>query len=80
MLSTKVFRKCQGLTRFVGRNYSNYDIVILGGGIVGLATAQEMIFRHPELKLGLVEKEPELAFHQTGHNSGVIHAGKSLLN
>ena len=52
-----------------------YDIVIVGGGIVGLATAQELIVRHPNLKFGLLEKESELAFHQTGHNSGVLHAG-----
>ena len=52
-----------------------YDVVIVGGGIVGLATAQELIVRHPNLKFGLLEKESELAFHQTGHNSGVVHAG-----
>ena len=53
----------------------SYDIVIVGGGIVGLATAQELISRHPNLKFGLLEKESELAYHQTGHNSGVLHAG-----
>ena len=58
-------------------NLSNetYDVIIVGGGIVGLATAQELISRHPNLKFGLLEKESELAFHQTGHNSGVLHAG-----
>ena len=53
----------------------SYDVVIVGGGIVGLATAQELIARHPNLTFGLVEKESELATHQTGHNSGVVHAG-----
>lgn len=57
------------------RHSSNYDVVIVGGGIVGLATAQELIARHPDLTFGLVEKESELATHQTGHNSGVVHAG-----
>ncbi|XP_005109885.1 L-2-hydroxyglutarate dehydrogenase, mitochondrial [Aplysia californica] len=52
-----------------------YDLVIVGGGIVGMATAQELIIRHPDLKLAVVEKENELAAHQSGHNSGVVHAG-----
>ena len=53
----------------------NYDVCIIGGGIVGLATAQELSYRHPQFKIGLIEKESDLAQHQTGHNSGVIHAG-----
>src|SRR5438552_15639421 len=52
-----------------------YDIVIIGGGIVGLATAMELLTRYPALKLAILEKEHELAQHQTGHNSGVIHSG-----
>ncbi|XP_071834581.1 L-2-hydroxyglutarate dehydrogenase, mitochondrial-like [Apostichopus japonicus] len=53
----------------------DYDVCIVGGGIVGLATAQELIWRYPTLKFAVIEKEKELASHQSGHNSGVIHAG-----
>ncbi len=53
----------------------SYDIVIVGGGIVGLATARELSMRHPSQKIAVFEKERELAAHQTGHNSGVIHSG-----
>ncbi len=52
-----------------------YDVIIIGGGIVGLATARELLRRQPGRKLLVVEKEPEVAAHQTGHNSGVIHSG-----
>ncbi|XP_076239814.1 L-2-hydroxyglutarate dehydrogenase isoform X1 [Calliopsis andreniformis] len=52
-----------------------FDLVIVGGGIVGCATAREMMIRHPNLKMAIVEKEKALAMHQTGHNSGVVHAG-----
>jgi len=52
-----------------------YDIAIVGGGIVGLATGRELLARHPHLKLVVLEKEDILASHQTGHNSGVIHSG-----
>lgn len=47
----------------------------MGGGIVGIATARELITRHKSLRLAVVEKEKKVAFHQSGHNSGVIHAG-----
>ncbi|TAM76709.1 L-2-hydroxyglutarate oxidase [bacterium] len=53
----------------------SYDIAIVGGGIVGLATARELGMRHPSRKIAVFEKERELAAHQTGHNSGVIHSG-----
>jgi L-2-hydroxyglutarate oxidase LhgO len=52
-----------------------YDIAIIGGGIVGLATARALLERMPSLHLVLCEKEAELGTHQTGHNSGVIHSG-----
>lgn len=52
-----------------------YDFCIIGGGIVGLATAMELLKRQPNASLLILEKEPVLAKHQTGHNSGVIHAG-----
>jgi L-2-hydroxyglutarate oxidase len=50
-------------------------IVILGGGIVGLATAWRLSQRYPDAELHLIEKESTLAFHQTGRNSGVLHSG-----
>lgn len=52
-----------------------YDVIVIGGGIVGLATALQLINSHPQIKLLLLEKEDQLAKHQTGHNSGVIHSG-----
>ncbi len=52
-----------------------YDIVLIGGGIVGVSAAWQLKQRYPDAKLLLVEKEAFLAKHQTGHNSGVIHAG-----
>jgi (S)-2-hydroxyglutarate dehydrogenase len=52
-----------------------YDVAIVGGGIVGLATALALNELDPALKLALLEKESGVARHQTGHNSGVIHAG-----
>ncbi|MEK6480673.1 L-2-hydroxyglutarate oxidase [Catalinimonas sp. 4WD22] len=52
-----------------------YDIVVIGGGIVGLATALKIKEQKPALKLALIDKEQKLAAHQTGHNSGVIHSG-----
>eukprot|EP00049_Salpingoeca_infusionum_P013898 m.259050 g.259050 ORF g.259050 m.259050 type:complete len:510 (-) comp15549_c1_seq17:10598-12127(-) len=52
-----------------------YDVVVVGGGIVGLATAREVLLRYPDKSVCVVEKERVVAAHQTGHNSGVIHAG-----
>lgn len=52
-----------------------YDYIIVGGGIVGLSTCYALIQKYPQAKIALIEKESTLAFHQTGHNSGVIHSG-----
>ncbi|MBV6645837.1 MAG: L-2-hydroxyglutarate oxidase [Cyclobacteriaceae bacterium] len=52
-----------------------YNTVIIGGGIVGLASALKLKQANPKLKVAIVEKEKTLAQHQTGHNSGVIHSG-----
>jgi L-2-hydroxyglutarate oxidase len=51
------------------------DIIIIGGGIVGLATGLKLTLNHPDLKILILEKEDRLAPHQTGNNSGVIHSG-----
>jgi L-2-hydroxyglutarate oxidase LhgO len=51
------------------------DVAIVGGGIVGLATAYRLLLAREDLRLAVVEKEVELATHQSGHNSGVLHAG-----
>ena len=52
-----------------------YDCIIIGGGIVGLASAYQLLKQKPHLRIAIVEKEADLAAHQTGHNSGVIHSG-----
>ena len=52
-----------------------WDIAIVGGGIIGLASAMELLMRRPGLRLVVLEKDPRIAQHQSGHNSGVIHSG-----
>jgi L-2-hydroxyglutarate oxidase LhgO len=52
-----------------------HDVVVVGAGLVGLATARELLRRRPGLRLAVVDKERTVAAHQSGHNSGVIHAG-----
>ena len=54
---------------------SQYDVIIVGGGIVGLAVGLEITTRFPRLRLLLLEKEARVGQHQSGHNSGVIHSG-----
>ena len=56
-------------------SFQNYDIAIIGGGILGLATAMRLTQDFPHYKVVVIEKEDKIAEHQTGHNSGVIHAG-----
>ncbi|MEM6691940.1 MAG: L-2-hydroxyglutarate oxidase [Planctomycetota bacterium] len=57
------------------RESQTYDIAIIGGGIVGLATARELTLRSPDLSVIVLEAEGRVAAHQSGHNSGVIHSG-----
>ena len=52
-----------------------YDVAIIGGGIVGLATAYRLTEQHPDTSVVVLEKEEQVAAHQTSHNSGVIHSG-----
>jgi L-2-hydroxyglutarate oxidase LhgO len=54
---------------------NRFDLTVIGGGIIGLATAMEIAQEYPRVRLLLLEKENRLAMHQTGHNSGVIHSG-----
>jgi L-2-hydroxyglutarate oxidase LhgO len=52
-----------------------YDVAVVGAGILGLATARRLLADRPGLRLVIVEKEAQIAAHQTGHNSGVVHSG-----
>lgn len=52
-----------------------WNVVIIGAGILGLSTALQLLNQHPHLQIAILEKETEIAKHQTGHNSGVIHSG-----
>jgi (S)-2-hydroxyglutarate dehydrogenase len=52
-----------------------YDFIVIGGGIVGLSVGMELVKRQPRIRIAILEKESDLAYHQTGHNSGVIHSG-----
>src|SRR2546425_2063464 len=51
------------------------DLAVVGAGIIGLAVARELAERHPALTIRVLEKEANVGAHQTGHNSGVVHAG-----
>ena len=52
-----------------------FDVIIIGGGIVGLTTGYQILKDDPSKKLLIIEKETDVGMHQTGHNSGVIHSG-----
>ena len=52
-----------------------YDLAVIGGGLIGLATARAYLLRRPDARIVVLEKEQELARHQSGRNSGVVHAG-----
>ena len=54
---------------------SDADVLVVGGGIVGLASAYQLISQFPSMRITVLEKETELGAHQTGHNSGVLHSG-----
>lgn len=56
-------------------NDTNWDTIVVGAGILGLATARELLLRSPDARVLVLEREHEIATHQTGHNSGVVHAG-----
>ena len=51
------------------------DLAVVGGGILGLAVARELMRRRPDASVMVLEREASVAQHQTGHNSGVVHAG-----
>jgi L-2-hydroxyglutarate oxidase LhgO len=53
----------------------SYDVVVIGAGILGLAVSRELLSRYPRMRLAVLDKEPSVGQHQTGHNSGVLHSG-----
>jgi (S)-2-hydroxyglutarate dehydrogenase len=53
----------------------SYDVVVIGAGIIGLAVSRELLTRYPRLRLAVLDKEPSVGQHQSGHNSGVLHSG-----
>ena len=55
--------------------HRDHDLAVVGAGIVGLAVARELLVRRPGLRVAVLDKQDEVGFHQTGHNSGVLHAG-----
>ena len=70
-----MLKTCEGDFFTLGAFVFRYDAVIVGGGIVGLATGYQLLKSNPHLKVLILEKENEVAQHQTGNNSGVVHSG-----
>jgi L-2-hydroxyglutarate oxidase len=54
---------------------SQYDVTVIGAGIIGLSTAMQLLARRPDLRVAVIEKDAHEATQQSGHNSGVIHSG-----
>lgn len=78
MKSIKLFSTISSsqMNQYHSRRLQNcYDVLVVGGGIVGFATARALLKRNNGLQVALVEKESGPSVHQSGHNSGVIHAG-----
>lgn len=74
-MTSAIWHEVTALNYFCARMEHQFDLIIIGGGIVGAATMYKVQKRYPKLKILLIEKEEALASHQTGHNSGVIHSG-----
>ena len=68
MLLSRYSKSFNAARFFSSAESSKYDLICVGGGIVGVSSAREIILRHPHLKIAIVEKESKLAFHQSGHN------------
>src|ERR1035441_4893531 len=58
-----------------GEAGDQFDVIVIGAGLLGLSTAMALLAERPALRVAVLEKEPAVGAHQSGHNSGVIHAG-----
>src|SRR5699024_673053 len=70
-----IYKQIIKLLRNKGEHNMVYDIIIVGAGIIGLSTGMEFKKKFPNKSIMILEKEKEVALHQTGRNSGVIHSG-----
>jgi len=75
MLKKDIYKQIIKLLRNKGEHNMVYDIIIVGAGIIGLSTGMEFKKKFPNKSIMILEKEKEVALHQTGRNSGVIHSG-----